>query len=187
MSSNGIIRERNFFSKWYYLVIILGVLILIIGISTLQADGKSKKLARSENQAIQNQNIEQSSAETKKLSAWNIIQMTDWLFWPFVVITTAGIMLIIYRTLFEHREKSRGQALLHSKINIRGCRYFLTREIHFKEDLLYSEKEKIQPEKISSKNPGYCSHPVKLIKGKELCPLRSAKIKRAQQRLSLKN
>ena len=122
MSNNRNIRERNFFSKWYYLVIILGVLILILGISTLQADGKSKKLARSENQAIQNQNIEQSSAETKKLSAWNIIQMTDWLFWPFVVITTAGIMLIIYRTLFEHREKSRGQTLLQSKINIKSYR-----------------------------------------------------------------
>lgn len=122
MSKSKIFRKTSFFSKWYYLIILLGILVLISGISTLQANGKINKLARSENQPIEDINSENETTQSKKLSVWNIIQMTDWLFWPFVVITTAGIMLIIYRTLFEHREKSRTQMLLQSKINIKSYR-----------------------------------------------------------------
>ncbi|UCE07229.1 MAG: MotA/TolQ/ExbB proton channel family protein [bacterium] len=116
---SGKLKKTPFMSKWYYLVVILAIL---ISISTLQASVNLNKGTRIENQTGQSENNENETAESKKLSVWNIIKMTDWLFWPFVIITAAGIMLITYRTLFEHREKSRGQTLLQSQINTKNIR-----------------------------------------------------------------
>ena len=122
MNSNRRFRKTPFLSKWYYLVITLGIVVILFGISTLQAGGKLNKRTTVENQTVQGENKETALEQSKKFSVWNIIKMTDWLFWPFVIITATGIMLITYRTLFEHLEKSRGQALLQSQINIRNIR-----------------------------------------------------------------
>jgi len=104
--------------KWYQIILILGIIVMLVGISTLQAGAKRTNTAKIDNQNLQNPNPEQK----EKLTVWKIIKMTDWLFWPFVLITCTGIMLIIYRTLFEHREKSRSQSLLQERIKANGIR-----------------------------------------------------------------
>ncbi len=57
-------------------------------------------------------------AEGTELTAWNIIEMTSWLFWPFVVLTGAGIMLISFKSLQEYQQKARAQSLLQGKITV---------------------------------------------------------------------
>ena len=54
--------------------------------------------------------------QENKLTAWNIVKMTDWLLWPFVAITAAGLMLLIYRSLYEHREKARARTLMQGNL-----------------------------------------------------------------------
>jgi len=109
-------------TKWYYLIFILGILVVLIGISTLQAGGKKGKIPKIENQRTQVNEHKAELEQGEKLSAWKIIKMTDWLFWPFVLITAAGIMLITYRTLFEHRERSRSQILMQSQVKANSIR-----------------------------------------------------------------
>lgn len=111
-------ERKRFMKKWYQIIIVLGIILILVGISTLQAGAKGTNSAKIENQNQQNLNPDQK----EKLSVWKIIKMTDWLFWPFVLITATGIMLIIYRTLFEHREKSRSQSLLQERIKANGIR-----------------------------------------------------------------
>lgn len=111
-------ERRRFMKKWYQIVLVLGIILTLVWISTLQAGWKRANSVNIENQNQQNLNPDQK----EKLSVWKIIKMTDWLFWPFVVITATGIMLVIYRTLFEHREKSRSQSLLQERIKANGIR-----------------------------------------------------------------
>lgn len=108
--------------KWYYLVFITGLVITLVTISTI--NGQVKKYG-AENQSMISSQNNNSGEQGKKLTVWNIIQMTDWLFWPFVLITAGGIMLITYRGLVEHREQTRGQALLRGKIRVNGIRGML--------------------------------------------------------------
>ena len=122
MLNSGSSRKTPFISKWYYLVIVLGIVVILLGISTLQASGKRNKIARTEDQTMQGENDNPESGKGTRLTVWNIAKMTDWLFWPFVLITAVGIMLITYRTLSEHREKSRSQKLIQRKINLKGYR-----------------------------------------------------------------
>lgn len=108
--------------KWYYLVFIFGLVITLVTMSTITAQVRKNNI---ENQSMTpSQNIG-NAEQGKKLTVWNIIQMTDWLFWPFVLITAGGIMLITYRGLTEHREQTRGQALLRGKIRVNGIRGML--------------------------------------------------------------
>lgn len=93
---------------------------MLLTISSLQANGKRTNRTNMANQTNQ-VDPNQDNAE-EKLTVWKIVKMTDWLFWPFVLIIATGIMLVTYRTLFEHREKTRSQALMNEKIRAKGIR-----------------------------------------------------------------
>lgn len=95
---------------------------MLLAMPTLQASGKRGNGTNIANQTTQFENNKDGSEQKEKLTVWKIIKMTDWLFWPFVFIIATGIMLITYRTLFEHREKTRSQTLLQKKIKANGIR-----------------------------------------------------------------
>lgn len=118
MKNNRNFERERFATKWYHIIFILGVVVLLFGISIAHAGGKRTNTAQFENQISQNPD----SAPKEKLTVWKIIKMTDWLLWPFILITATGIMLIIYRMLFEHREKSRSQSLLQERIKANSIR-----------------------------------------------------------------
>lgn len=63
-----------------------------------------------------------ASPQRVQLTAWEVVQMNDWLLWPFIILTTAGIMLIVYRGLMEHRDRMRSQAILQTRIRSYGVR-----------------------------------------------------------------
>lgn len=98
------------------LFLILLVMALLFWFSVTQAKAKLEQKAKTENE----QKLEQPDTATpgKKLSVWNIIEMTDWLFWPFVILTGVGIMMITYQALVEHRQKKRGSSLLNKTIEL---------------------------------------------------------------------
>ena len=120
MSQNKNLKRTRFTTKWYHIVIILAIIIMLLTISSLQANGKRTNRTNMANQTNQ-VDPNQDNAE-EKLTVWKIVKMTDWLFWPFVLIIATGIMLVTYRTLFEHREKTRSQALINEKIRAKGIR-----------------------------------------------------------------
>ena len=62
------------------------------------------------------------AAESNDLSAWDILEMTSWLFWPFVLVTAGGLTLIAYRALLEYQENARASAILNTKIEVRDLR-----------------------------------------------------------------
>jgi len=109
-------------TRWYHIVFILAIIVMLLAISTLQASGNRGNRPNMANQRTQVENNKDDSEQKEKLTVWKIVKMTDWLFWPFVLIIATGIMLITYRTLSEHREKSRAQALLQEKIKANGIR-----------------------------------------------------------------
>ncbi len=120
MSQNKNLKRTRFTTKWYHIVIILAIIVMLLTISSLQANGKRTNRTNMANQTNQ-VDPNQDNAE-EKLTVWKIVKMTDWLFWPFVLIIATGIMLVTYRTLFEHREKTRSQALMNEKIRAKGIR-----------------------------------------------------------------
>ena len=120
MSQNKNLKRTRFTTKWYHIVIILAIIVMLLTISSLQANGKRTNRTNVANQTNQ-VDPNQDNAE-EKLTVWKIVKMTDWLFWPFVLIIATGIMLVTYRTLFEHREKTRSQALMNEKIRAKGIR-----------------------------------------------------------------
>jgi len=116
------LRKIPFKTKGCRILVITLVLVIVAGIPATEAGGKLDKRTRLENQSVQEEKNEQELEQSDALSVWKIIKMTDWLFWPFVVITAAGIMLITYRTLLEHREKSQSQNLIQSQIKANSIR-----------------------------------------------------------------
>ena len=108
--------------KWCCLIFVIGLVITLFSMSTIHAQVKRNTI---DNQNPMSSQGNGGADQGKKLTVWNIIQMTDWLFWPFVLITAGGIMLITYRGLTEHREQTRGQALLRGKIRVNGIRGML--------------------------------------------------------------
>jgi len=90
--------------------LVLG-LVIALGMSQPALSQKKQK-ARTNRKAAQQEAV----IKEKQLSAWNIIEMTDWLFWPFVLLTAAGVILITYRGLAEYREKLRAKPILGQKI-----------------------------------------------------------------------
>lgn len=111
-------KKSKSFAKWSQIVLILGIAILLFSFSAIQAKGKKAPKANIEAQKSQGKTNTSESEQNAKLTVWKIIEMTDWLFWPFVLITATGIMLITYRGLFEYRTKSRSQSLMQGKIKL---------------------------------------------------------------------
>jgi len=114
--------RTGFTVRWQYFIIILGILMVLVSITRLQAGSRFSGKSNTEQQSIEANSNTDESAEAKKLSVWSIIRMTDWLFWPFVMITAVGILLITYRTLFEHRQKKQSHTLLQSHISRKSFR-----------------------------------------------------------------
>lgn len=109
-------KQKN--GNWRLYVIGLIIFALLLGIFALQVSGKNTKKVTS--QQVTNADEE---AKANDLTVWSIINMTDWLLWPFILITAGGIMFIIYYTLKEHQEKTRAKLLLQGQIksnDIRG-------------------------------------------------------------------
>jgi len=105
-----------------YLIVVLIIVSLILGYLLIQQNKKvdaGKELSQQNAEVDKNKTI---SNQGEKLTVWNIIKMTDWLFWPFVLITAVGILLIIYHALVEHQDKTRAQHLLQLKIETSDIR-----------------------------------------------------------------
>lgn len=103
------IKFRN--NKLQFLCLAFLGILLVILISFGQSAGQNQSTQRTivQNEQVQLQANAEDAANNEQLSIWNIILMTDWLFWPFVMLTIAGLLLISYRTLLEYREKTRAQ------------------------------------------------------------------------------
>jgi len=109
--------------KRNYLIFSIAIMVLLVGIVTIQAGNKNVPAAVAENELVNDQ--AQNADSPAKLTVWNIIKMTDWLFWPFTLITAVGIMLCIYFTLLELQDKSRSRRLLQSEIKPNDIRSVL--------------------------------------------------------------
>ncbi len=115
--------DKNFERiRFVNIIFIMAVMALLLTISTQRASGNSGIQPNLPNQITRIENNKTALEPTEKLTAWKIMQWCDWLFWPFIIITAAGIMLITYRTLFEHREKTRSDRLLQEKIKANSIR-----------------------------------------------------------------
>ena len=106
---NQKIKFKN--RKLQFLSLVLVGMLLVIFISFRQSTGQNQPTQRTtvQNEQVQDQANAAGVTKNEQLSIWDIIQMTDWLFGPFVMLTIAGLLLISYRTLLEYREKSRAQ------------------------------------------------------------------------------
>lgn len=95
---------------------------MLLTISSLQANNNKTNSTNMGNQTTQVEPNQDNAEQQERLTVWKIVKMTDWLFWPFMLIIATGIMLITYRTLFEHREKTRSQSIMNEKIRANGIR-----------------------------------------------------------------
>lgn len=107
-------------TKWQSLALLLVVGLVIASVTTGRA--LSKKQQQKKAKASVAKTEENMKAGDNELSAWRIIEMTDWLFWPFVALTASGILLITYRTLNEYREYMRSRILLQHRISVSDLR-----------------------------------------------------------------
>lgn len=115
--------DKNFRKKRLVnIIFVLAIIGLLLAISTLRASGNNSIQSNFPNQTTQFENDKTAAEPKEKLTAWKIMQWCDWLFWPFIIITAAGIMLITYKLLFEHREKTRSNRLLQEKIKANSIR-----------------------------------------------------------------
>lgn len=116
-------KQRSM-DKKLYLVLILAVMVLVMGIYMIQGNmNKSTVKKADENIAISKN--EKVVPAAQKLTAWNIIKMNDWFNWPFLVIMVVGTMMIVYRVLIEHQEKSRAQVILQKNIKPNEIKRFI--------------------------------------------------------------
>ncbi|MDZ7290200.1 MAG: MotA/TolQ/ExbB proton channel family protein [candidate division KSB1 bacterium] len=60
-----------------------------------------------------------------KLSAWDILWMCEEFTWPFIILTTVGVALVIHRFLMEYRLKLRAQSLLAQPVEFAGLSQFV--------------------------------------------------------------
>ncbi len=101
-----------------FLILIMFCGSLIFSTTTLaQKRNKNKATVKAKTEQIA-----QNAEEKNSLSAWDILEMTSWLFWPFVFLTAAGVTFICYRGLIEFQEQTRSQAILQKKIEVRDLR-----------------------------------------------------------------
>ncbi len=91
-------------------LVFLGILLVIL-ISFRQSVGQNQSSSKVAAQTAESQKQVngEEAAQDEQLSVWSIIEMTDWLFWPFVLLASAGLLLISYRSLQEYQEKTRSQ------------------------------------------------------------------------------
>jgi len=117
------VKQRSM-DKKLYLVLIVAVLVLIIGIYTILDNMNKTTVPKPSEVTAKNQTGTVAPA-AQKLTAWNIIKMNDWFNWPFLVIMVVGTMMIIYRMLIEHQEKSRAQVILQKNIKPNEIKRFI--------------------------------------------------------------
>ena len=112
--------------NWNQLIFILGIVVIIVSISFFKTGNNNRQEALTDSKEIIQQNaVEEIKTEKKeKLTAWSIIKMTDWLLWPFILLTAAGIMLIAYYALNENQDKKYAQNLYEKKIHSHDIRGF---------------------------------------------------------------
>ncbi|KAA3620416.1 MAG: hypothetical protein DWQ05_00295 [Calditrichaeota bacterium] len=91
---------------------------LLFSAEAFAQKSKNKK----SNAKAQTEQVTQTAEENQALTAWDILEMTSWLFWPFVFVTGAGVTFICYRGLIEYQEKTRSQSVLQKKIEVRELR-----------------------------------------------------------------
>ncbi|MFQ5706105.1 MAG: MotA/TolQ/ExbB proton channel family protein [bacterium] len=126
-------NNRSLLNKRGLLASLFCILVLMIFLSTTaQSVGKNKGASnsglRKAAQTVPTENVEEESGQ-QEMTVWDIIQMTDWLFWPFVLISTVGVLLIVFRSLLEYQEKTRAQNLLNQLVHVRDMRS-LQRAVH---------------------------------------------------------
>ncbi len=108
--------------KWFYSLLIIGLMMTLFTMSSIQAQAKKSTMG---NQSATPSLTSTIAEPVKKLTIWNIIEMNDWLLWPFILLTMSGIMINVHRGLTEHRDKSRSLPLLQGKIRANGIRGFV--------------------------------------------------------------
>lgn len=113
--------SRNYgLNKSKYKIFVLFMFCALLLFATEGFAQKNNK--NNANQKANSEQVTQNGEENNSLSAWDILEMTSWLFWPFVLVTAAGITFICYRGLIEYREKARSQAILQQKIEVKDLR-----------------------------------------------------------------
>lgn len=112
-------NQSNSFKKKGLILSLLFVLALMVLLSTTaQTVGQNQQTDSQQTEVTEAVEAESGGG----LTVWNIIQMTDWLFWPFVVLTASGLMLLTFRSLLEYREKSRSQSLMRQLAHVRDMK-----------------------------------------------------------------
>lgn len=125
MKNLKLIKQLLTSHRWQKCTIFTACFLLICALSASQALGQSTSSMQpttTTTQQIDAASDSAKSAEVKNLSAWDIIQMSSWLFWPFVLLTGVGIMLLSLKALQELQEKSRSAALLDRRIGVRDLK-----------------------------------------------------------------
>lgn len=105
-------------------VLTAAALIVILG-AAAQTVGQNRTVTPANQDTVEVQANVESQGLIKDLSVWRILRMTDWLFWPFVALTVGGLMLLIFRSLVEVREKNRAQVLYAELDQLRDMRSLL--------------------------------------------------------------
>lgn len=59
-----------------------------------------------------------------ELTLWQILEMLDWTFWPFVFVIASGMMLIFWRMLSDYQDRARSKNLLNKPIVPSGLNQF---------------------------------------------------------------
>ncbi|NIR50649.1 hypothetical protein GWO43_26125 [candidate division KSB1 bacterium] len=105
-------------------VVAVCALVLVLS-SAEQIVGQEEQITSANQDSAQVQNEAGSTPLVRDFSVWEILRMTDWLFWPFVALTAGGLMLLIFRTLVEFQEKKRSEMLYAEIVQLRDMRSLL--------------------------------------------------------------
>jgi len=120
---NTSVKQVPTSEKWHYLFLGIVVLVLLFGIFVIRAHGnKDAQISQEQVQGFEETGMEEPET---KLTVWDIIHMTDWLLWPFILITALGIMLTVYHILKEHQDKIRSRLVIQNQINSNDMRGLL--------------------------------------------------------------
>lgn len=120
MNSRTNARLSWFTSRWHAVALTITAGLLLVSFTAGQVysqRGKSQQTHRTAAGQTSPDSIK--TASEKPLSAWDIIEMTSWLFWPFVGLTAAGVMLLTLKSLQEYQDKTRSLPLTQSRIGVR--------------------------------------------------------------------
>lgn len=72
------------------------------------------RTAATKTQAVQAAPVAAPAQPTvqSELTLWQILEMLDWTFWPFVFVTAAGLVMISLRALMDYQDRTRAKQLL---------------------------------------------------------------------------